>query len=176
MPEARLARASDLAGLLDLFRRSEVSSVAEPLSQAERIWSETMAHEGVAVFISEAGNTIAATCMLIVAPKPSPGRTRACVPRECRHPSRVSRSGAWPGGRRSSVGNGLGEGLPSCPDAERPERSACPSFLRELRLQTRNSNRLRRGSSRKKLTTLPCAAHHRSGFHPKQASDQEPSR
>ena len=68
MPEARLARASDLAGLLDLFCRSEVSSVAEPLSQAERIWSEMMAHEGVAVFVSEAGNTIAATCMLITAP------------------------------------------------------------------------------------------------------------
>jgi GNAT superfamily N-acetyltransferase len=68
MPEARLARASDLAGLLDLFRRSEVSSVAEPLSQAERIWSETMAHKGVAVFVSTAGSTIAATCMLIVAP------------------------------------------------------------------------------------------------------------
>jgi GNAT superfamily N-acetyltransferase len=66
MPEARLARAPDLAGLLDLFRRSEVSSVAEPLSQAERIWSETMAHEGVVV--SEAGSTIAATCMLIIAP------------------------------------------------------------------------------------------------------------
>jgi GNAT superfamily N-acetyltransferase len=68
MPEARLARASDLAGLLDLFRRSEVSSVAEPLGEAERIWSETMSHEGVGVFVSEAGSTIAATCMLIVAP------------------------------------------------------------------------------------------------------------
>jgi GNAT superfamily N-acetyltransferase len=68
MPEARLARASDLAGLLALFRRSEVSSIAQPLSQAERIWSETMAHGGVAVFVSEVRSTIVATSMLIVAP------------------------------------------------------------------------------------------------------------
>lgn len=68
MPEARLARVSDLLGLLDLFRQSEVSFVAEPFSHAERIWSETMKHEGVAVFLSEAGSLIAATCMLIVAP------------------------------------------------------------------------------------------------------------
>jgi GNAT superfamily N-acetyltransferase len=68
MPNARLARTSDLERLLDLFRLSEVSSIAQPADRAERIWSETLAREGVAVFVSESGARIAATCMLITAP------------------------------------------------------------------------------------------------------------
>jgi GNAT superfamily N-acetyltransferase len=68
MPSGRLARESDLPRLLDLFRHSEVSSVAEPLDRAERIWSETITREGVAVFVSEAGDAIAATCTLIMVP------------------------------------------------------------------------------------------------------------
>jgi GNAT superfamily N-acetyltransferase len=65
MPIARLAQASDLAGLLDLFRVSEVSAIAQP---ADRIWSETLAHQGLVLFVSESGDRIAATCMLITAP------------------------------------------------------------------------------------------------------------
>ena len=68
MPKARLAQASDLEQLLDLFRVSEVSSIAEPAGRAKRIWSETLTRKGVAVFVSDAGAQIAATCMLITAP------------------------------------------------------------------------------------------------------------
>jgi GNAT superfamily N-acetyltransferase len=68
MPTARLAQASDLESLLDLFRVSEVSSIADPAECIERIWSETLAREGLALFVSEAGARIAATCMLITAP------------------------------------------------------------------------------------------------------------
>src|SRR6266851_3875671 len=68
MPKARLAKESDLQGLLDLFRASEVSSIAEPSERAERIWCETLARDGVKVFVSDVGARIAATCMLITAP------------------------------------------------------------------------------------------------------------
>jgi hypothetical protein len=66
--KARFAQASDLEQLLDLFRVSEVSTIAAPIDHAERIWSETLAREGVVVFVSDAGARIAATCMLITAP------------------------------------------------------------------------------------------------------------
>lgn len=68
MPTARLAKSSDLPGLLDLFRESEVSAGAEPGERAERIWSEILACDRVAVFVSDAGPRIVATCMLITAP------------------------------------------------------------------------------------------------------------
>ena len=68
MPIARLARMSDLERLLDLFRVSEVSSSAEPVERAERILSEMLARDGLALFVSEAHERIAATCMLITAP------------------------------------------------------------------------------------------------------------
>jgi GNAT superfamily N-acetyltransferase len=68
MHRARLAQLSDLERLLDLFRVSEVSSTAQPPDRAEHIWSETLTQKGVAVFVSDAGATIAATCMLITAP------------------------------------------------------------------------------------------------------------
>jgi GNAT superfamily N-acetyltransferase len=68
MPHARLAQTSDLARVLDLLRESEVSPIVEPAEHARRIWSEMLAREGVAVFVSESGVRIAATCMLITAP------------------------------------------------------------------------------------------------------------
>ena len=68
MPKARIAQASDLEQLLGLFRASEVSAIAEPTDRAERIWSAILAREGVAVFVSDAGARMAATCMLITAP------------------------------------------------------------------------------------------------------------
>jgi GNAT superfamily N-acetyltransferase len=68
MPAARRARLSDLDSLLALFAVSEVSASAEPSGRAQRIWSEMLAHEGVAVFVSEADGAIVATCMLITAP------------------------------------------------------------------------------------------------------------
>jgi GNAT superfamily N-acetyltransferase len=68
MPIVRLARAGDLEQLLDLFRASEVSSPVQSHGEAEKIWSETLARKGVFIFVAEAGSTLAATCMLIVAP------------------------------------------------------------------------------------------------------------
>jgi len=68
MPNARFAQTSDLERLLDLFQLSEVSSTAQPPDSAEHIWSETLTRKGVAVFVTDAGAKIAATCMLITAP------------------------------------------------------------------------------------------------------------
>lgn len=68
MPTARLALLDDLEGLLDLFQVSEASAVAEPAERAEVVWSETLARDGLAVFVSESGERTAATCMLITAP------------------------------------------------------------------------------------------------------------
>lgn len=68
MPIARLAGASDLSSLLALFAASEVSAAAEPFERAECIWQETLAQPGVHVFVSDEGDRIAATCMLITAP------------------------------------------------------------------------------------------------------------
>ncbi|THD75546.1 MAG: GNAT family N-acetyltransferase [Bradyrhizobium sp.] len=65
---ARPAQISDLERLLDLFRVSEVSSIAQPPERAQRIWAEMLARQDVAVFVSDAGAGIAATCMLITAP------------------------------------------------------------------------------------------------------------
>ena len=68
MPNARLARAADLASLLRLYRASEVSSSAEPIERAEQIWLEMLSSDGVAVFVSAVDAQIVATCMLITAP------------------------------------------------------------------------------------------------------------
>jgi len=68
MPSARLAQAADLPSLLELYRVAEVSASAEPLARAEQIWSETLAHNGVAVFVSAVDAEIVATCMLITTP------------------------------------------------------------------------------------------------------------
>lgn len=67
-PAARLAYATDLTGILQLFEASEVSHPAEPHSRAEEIWLTTLSRTGVSVFVSEATERIVATCMLIVAP------------------------------------------------------------------------------------------------------------
>ena len=68
MATARLARASDLHGLLELFRVSEVSAVAEPFARAKRILTETLARDDLVLFVSEADTGIAASCLLITAP------------------------------------------------------------------------------------------------------------
>ena len=88
MPEARPARTVDLAALLALFRASEVSVSAHPLDRAERIWAETLARDGIAVFVSEAGSEIAATCMLITAPNLlREGRQHAFLENVVTHPT-----------------------------------------------------------------------------------------
>jgi GNAT superfamily N-acetyltransferase len=65
---ARAATPADLEQLLALFRVSEVSATVEPLEQAQHIWDQMLAHDGVTVFVSEAEGKIVATCMLITAP------------------------------------------------------------------------------------------------------------
>jgi GNAT superfamily N-acetyltransferase len=68
MPNARLANADDLGALLALFAASDVSRSVEPRARAEQIWAETLAREGVAVFVSDADSRIVSTCMLITTP------------------------------------------------------------------------------------------------------------
>jgi GNAT superfamily N-acetyltransferase len=68
MPDARAAVADDLDSLLALFRASEVSAHAEPHERAARIWWDTILHDNVVVFVSDAESRIVATCMLITAP------------------------------------------------------------------------------------------------------------
>src|ERR1700685_767625 len=68
MPNARLAKGSDLLGLLELFRLSEVSPTREPAERAQQIWSEILSHENVMVFVSVEEARVIATCMLITAP------------------------------------------------------------------------------------------------------------
>ncbi|CCE04211.1 conserved hypothetical protein [Bradyrhizobium sp. STM 3843] len=68
MPEARLAQAGDLDGLIALFETSEVSAVAAPRERAARAWEQMLSREGLTVFVSEVDVTVVATCMLITAP------------------------------------------------------------------------------------------------------------
>jgi GNAT superfamily N-acetyltransferase len=68
MPAARLADAADLDALLALFAVSDVSRAVEPRARAEQIWQQTLARDGLAVFVSEADATIVSTCMLITVP------------------------------------------------------------------------------------------------------------
>jgi GNAT superfamily N-acetyltransferase len=65
---ARLARATDLSSLLELFAASEVSPAIQPLERAESLWRETLERPGVYVFVSDEGLRVAATCMLVTAP------------------------------------------------------------------------------------------------------------
>jgi GNAT superfamily N-acetyltransferase len=68
MPAARLATPADLDALLALFAVSEVSRAAEPRARAEQIWQQTLARDGLAVFVSDAEGKIVSTCMLITVP------------------------------------------------------------------------------------------------------------
>jgi GNAT superfamily N-acetyltransferase len=68
MPNVRLATIADLGSLLALFAASDVSRSAEPKERAEQIWAETIARDGLVVFVSDADTQIVSTCMLITAP------------------------------------------------------------------------------------------------------------
>src|ERR1700730_802391 len=68
MPAARLANTDDLSSLLALFAVSEVSRAVEPRARAEQIWQETLARDGVAVFVSEADARIVSTRILLRVP------------------------------------------------------------------------------------------------------------
>jgi GNAT superfamily N-acetyltransferase len=68
MPTVRLAIEDDLASLLELFSRSEVSAHVQPIERARAIWAETIASDAADVFVAVEGERVAATCMLITAP------------------------------------------------------------------------------------------------------------
>jgi hypothetical protein len=68
MLNARLAEASDLTSLVELYVLSEVSCRVKRKEKAERIWSEMLSHEGVAAFVSTAGAKTVASCMIITTP------------------------------------------------------------------------------------------------------------
>jgi GNAT superfamily N-acetyltransferase len=89
MSSARLARPTDLSSLLELFAASQVSPAIQPLERAKRVWQETLEREGVYVFVSEEGQRIAATCMLITAPNLLRGGKRhAFLENVVTHPDR----------------------------------------------------------------------------------------
>ena len=88
MSVARLATNEDLGALLDLFRESAVSTPVEPIERARHIWVQTMAQDGVTVFVSEAHAIIVATCMLITAPNLlRQGRRHAFLENVVTHPA-----------------------------------------------------------------------------------------
>ncbi|WP_149539109.1 GNAT family N-acetyltransferase [Siccirubricoccus phaeus] len=68
MPQARPARQADLPPLLALFALAEVSAVATPPARAAALWAEILAAPHMAVFVTESGGGIGATCTLITAP------------------------------------------------------------------------------------------------------------
>jgi GNAT superfamily N-acetyltransferase len=87
MPDARRARADDLARLLALYRVSEVSAAAEPIEHAESIWAQTLSRDGLTVFVAESEAKIVATCMLITAPNLlRSGRQHAFLENVVTHP------------------------------------------------------------------------------------------
>ena len=87
MPDARRARADDLARLLALYRVSEVSAAAEPMERTESIWAQMLSRDGLTVFVAEAEPDIVATCMLITAPNLlRSGRQHAFLENVVTHP------------------------------------------------------------------------------------------
>jgi len=68
MPDVRIAGPADLASLLALFEASEVSRHAQPRERAERIWAQSLARDGLTVFVSDTDSRIVSTCMLVTFP------------------------------------------------------------------------------------------------------------
>lgn len=68
MPEVRIAGTADLASLLALFEASEVSRHAQPRERAEHIWAQSLARDGLTVFVSDTDSRIVSTCMLVTFP------------------------------------------------------------------------------------------------------------
>jgi GNAT superfamily N-acetyltransferase len=141
MPNARLANAGDLDALLALFAASDVSRSAEP---AERIWAETLAREGLAVFVSDADAQIVATCMLISAPNLlRGGQQHGIIENVVTHPGCQGR-----GHGRAVIAAALDEAWKrDCYQVllqKRPRRSARAPLLRRLRLRAGTSHRLLR--------------------------------
>ena len=105
MPHARIADVADLTSLLSLFEASDVSRYAEPKERAEQIWAETLARDGLAVFVSDADARVVATCMLITVPNLlRGGRQHGIIENVVTHPDYQGR-----GHGRSVIGAALDE-------------------------------------------------------------------
>jgi GNAT superfamily N-acetyltransferase len=105
MPHARIADAADLAALLALFAASEVSQHADPRERAERIWAQTLARDGLTVFVSEMDSQIVSTCMLVTFPNLlRGGRQHGVIENVVTHPDYQGR-----GHGRAVVGAALAE-------------------------------------------------------------------
>ena len=115
MPIARTATTTDLEPLLDLFRVSEVSSTVGPLEQAQQVWRQTLGHDGVTVFVTEAQAKIVATCMLITAPNLlRSGRQHAFLENVVTHPHSKDKAMAVPSLRLRSLRLGRRVAIMSC--------------------------------------------------------------
>jgi GNAT superfamily N-acetyltransferase len=68
MPSARIANVTDIVPLLALFDACNVSRSAEPEAKVKQIWKQTLARDGLMLFVSEAHGRIVSTCVLITAP------------------------------------------------------------------------------------------------------------
>jgi len=122
MPNARTADATDLTSLLALFEASEVSHHAEPRERAERIWTQSLAREGLTVFVSDADSRVVSTCMLVTFPNLlRGGREHGIIENVVTHPDYQGR-----GHGRAVISAALAEAwrLPPRPVAKRPGRSA----------------------------------------------------
>ena len=105
MPDARIAVKADLTSLLALFAASAVSRHAEPWEKAERIWSQTLARDGLTVFVSEADGRIVSTCMLATFPNLlRGGRQHGVIENVVTHPDYQGR-----GHGRAVIGAALAE-------------------------------------------------------------------
>ena len=105
MPNVRLATIADLGSLLALFAASDVSRSAEPRERAEQIWAETIARDGLVVFVSDADTQIVSTCMLITVPNLlRGGRQHGIIENVVTHPDFQGR-----GHGRAVIGAALAE-------------------------------------------------------------------
>lgn len=66
--QVRLARTDDLPAFLTLLAACDVSACAPSPTEVERIWHNTMTRDGLSIFVSQAGEALVATCMLVTAP------------------------------------------------------------------------------------------------------------
>jgi len=140
----RLAVAADLDALLALFAASDVSRSAEPRARAEQIWAQTLAREGVAVFVSDADSRIVSTCMLITTPNLlRGGRLFGIVENVATHPDFQGR-----GHGRAVIAAALADAWKQdCYQVlmqSGPRRSARASVLRGMRLRAGTAHRLLR--------------------------------
>jgi hypothetical protein len=94
MPSARLVNSDDLGALLALFADCDVSQSAEP-ERARKIWAQTLAREGLLVFVSDEDSRIVSTCMLITAPNLLRGGQQHFQGRGHGRPDRCALAEAW---------------------------------------------------------------------------------